>query len=97
MGRLIIFVMILVIGAIIIGVVWLLLSNREQRAKMGLTGSKQKMAALETQAETYRTTLTEIQEIADTSVYNGSGDPMWDLVLGKINDVLHNDINDREK
>jgi FtsZ-interacting cell division protein ZipA len=91
MGRLLIFVGIIVIAAIILGVLWLALSNQEQRAKMGLQSSKKRMVALQTQADIYRGTLEEIQSIADTSVVTGSGDPMWDLVLGKINDVLHND------
>lgn len=96
MGKLLIFVGIIVVTVVVVSLWGLLLENRQQRAKMGLQGSKKRLAELESNTERYRSVLLEIQSIADASVITGPPDAMWDLVLRKANDVL-NDDNDKGK
>lgn len=60
-------------------------SSREHRA--GLRGSKKRIAELETTASKQERCLREIQDIV-TSSGVVTGDPLWEMVAQKIDEVL---------
>ena len=87
MGKLLIFAGVIIAVVIILGLWGYFLQNRQTAKRMGLKGSKKRMERLELENESYRGTLTEIREIAESSEVT-SGDPLWSFVRDKADTAL---------
>jgi hypothetical protein len=91
MGRLILLllvVVVIVVLAITFGTWWSWMNNHNDKVRLGLGGSKKRLAELESSGKQYRNVLREIHDIADTNrVING--DPIWDLIISKTDQALN--------
>jgi len=87
MGRLLIFLALVVLIFIIIGGIGYVLQNRQDAHKLGLTGSKRRLRELESTSHRQTDALKEIRDIATSSEVT-SGDPLWSLVIDKVDQAL---------
>lgn len=87
MGRLLIFVIIVVLMVMAVGLIVSLLQNRQTAFKAGLGGSKRKLRELETTSRRQTDALKEIRDIASSSEVTNS-DPLWSLIVDKVDQVL---------
>jgi FtsZ-interacting cell division protein ZipA len=87
-GKLLIFVGIIAIVIILLGLWGYFLKTRENANKAGLTDHKKHIRDLERMnLERFRA-LEEIRDIA-TSSEAVSGDPLWSMVIDKVDAVLN--------
>lgn len=88
MGRLILGVVVIVIAAIAFGTWLSWMNNHNTRFRLGLSGSKKRIAELQTDATKYRTALGDIKGVAETNkaIFN---DPIWDLIIRRADEALH--------
>ena len=87
MGRLLIFVLIVIVLVLAVGGIVYLFQNRQEAFKRGLGGSKKRLAELESTADRQTDALKEIRDIATSSEIT-SGDPLWSLVVDKVDQAL---------
>ena len=87
MGRLLIFVLIVILLVLAVGGIVYLLQNRQEAFKRGLGGSKKRLAELESTSHRQTDALKEIRDIA-TSSEIVSGDPLWSMVVDKVDQAL---------
>ena len=87
MGRLLIFVLIVILLVLAVGGIVYLFQNRQEAFKRGLGGSKKRLAELESTADRQTDALKEIRDIATSSEIT-SGDPLWSLVVDKVDQAL---------
>jgi hypothetical protein len=92
MGRLLIFVGVLAVLGIVMGLWYYALQRKSNEHKMGLTGSKKRIRELDADRDKRGFALLEIQEIAKSSEAVG-GDPLWSLVLDKIDTAMNTEKN----
>jgi hypothetical protein len=87
MGKLMVFLALVVLIAIVLGLLGYFLQSRSDAAKRGLTGSRKRIRALESGTARHVKALEEIREIA-TSSEIVSGDPLWSMVIDKVDLAL---------
>lgn len=88
MGRVLIFLALFVGLVIVLVALGYWLQNRQTKFKLGLTSTKQRIRALESDKTRYADTLREIRQLADAGRTTG-GDPLWDLAVRKIDETLN--------
>jgi len=87
MGKLLLFVGIIIAVVIVLGIWGFFLENRQTAHKMGLKGSKKKIAALEARDTRHVAALEEIRDIASSGEVV-QGDPLWSLIASKADEAL---------
>jgi hypothetical protein len=92
MGRLLIFLGPIAVLGIALGLWYYLLQRKSNEHRMGLTGSKKLIRELDADRDKRGKALLEIQEIAKSSEAVG-GDPLWSLVLDKIDTAMNTEKN----
>jgi hypothetical protein len=92
MGRLLIFVGIILVLVIVLGLWGYFLQNRQDEHRMGLKGSKKLIKELDADRDKRGKALEEIREIASSSE-TVSGDPLWSLVIDKVDMAMNTEKN----
>jgi hypothetical protein len=87
MGKLLIFVSIILVTVILLGLWGYFLQTRQTANTMGLKGSKKQIATLQAGNTRYVNALKEIREIAEASEVT-QGDPLWSMIVTKIDEAL---------
>lgn len=87
MGRLLVFVVLIVIVVGALGWWGLMLENRRERSSMGLRGSKKRLRALQTSQTRMTAALQEIRDIAAASS-TAAKDPAFDYIFDKAEQAL---------
>jgi hypothetical protein len=87
MGKLLIFIALFLLVAMILIGVGYLVQTRADASKRGLTGSKRRIKELESGSARQTAALKEIRDIA-TSSEIVSGDPLWSMVVDKVDQAL---------
>jgi len=87
MGKLLIFAGVILVVLCLLALWGYLLQTRADAKKQGLTGSKQRIKTLEADKAQRTKALEEIREIA-TSSEAVSGDPLWSMVIDKVDAAL---------
>jgi hypothetical protein len=88
MGKLLIFAGVILVVLLALALWGYLLQTRADAKKQGLGGAKKRMKALESENVKATKALTEIREIA-TSSETVTGDPLWSMVIDKIDEALN--------
>jgi hypothetical protein len=96
MGRLLIFAGVILVLVIVLGLWGYFLQNRQDEHRMGLKGSKKHIKELETDSARQTAALKEIREIA-TSSEIVSGDPLWSMVIDKVDMALNTEKNEENE
>ena len=99
MGRLLIFLAVIVVTVILLGLWGLFLDRQKQRAKLGLENTKKKIEELQTRDARQIAALTEIRNLADTEVTladeSGTNIHMWLVVQGLTTEILEEEGDKR--
>lgn len=90
MGRLLVFVAIIVVVVIVLGLWGLFLANRKERASQGLKDSERQIRELESVKTRQAKVLEEIRDLAQTEVTlaEDADNTMWRVVHGLANGAL---------
>jgi hypothetical protein len=88
MGKLLIFVGIMVVAIILLALWGYFLQTRENANKAGIAGRKKTVRDLQRSNMERFQALTEIRDIA-TSSSVVTGDPLWSMVIDKVDAVLN--------
>jgi hypothetical protein len=87
MGRLLIFIALFLLVAMVLIGVGYFAQHRADASKLGLRGSRRRIAELESSRTRQTAALKEIRDIA-TSSEIVSGDPLWSMVVDKVDQAL---------
>jgi hypothetical protein len=87
MGKILVFLVVIVAVVVVLGWWGLMLENRQDRARLGMRRSKKRMAALETGNARLVATLEEIRSVAEDSSA-AAGDPAFDYIIDKADQAL---------
>jgi hypothetical protein len=90
MGRLLIFLAMILVALGLLGLWGLFLSNRKERATLGLQDSKKQIEALNARDARKAATLQEIHDLAETEITLATGNDasMWQVVQGLAAEAL---------
>jgi hypothetical protein len=91
MGRLLIFLAIVLVALGVLGLMLQFFNTRKERAAAGLQDSKKQIEALEADKAHQAVALQEIHDLAETEITLAAGNPdasMWQVVQGLAAEAL---------